>query len=110
MQVSWPTDNGVDGATGDTGEGQIDVFCQLTPGQSLVTQLQDLLGGGGTSGRTARTHGDTGALELLTDRAPMNAQLGTDLAQGPTLGVQVGCTLNVHRATVTAAPCILLGG
>ena len=26
----------------------------------------------------------------------MNAQLGTDLAQGPALGVQVGCTLNVH--------------
>ena len=32
----------------------------------------------------------------------MNAQLGTDLAQGPTLGVQVGCTLNVHGATVTS--------
>ena len=32
----------------------------------------------------------------------MNAQLGTDLAQGPALGVQVGCTLNVHRATVTS--------
>jgi hypothetical protein len=30
----------------------------------------------------------------------MNAQLGTDLAQGPTLGVKVGCTLNVHRDTV----------
>jgi hypothetical protein len=31
----------------------------------------------------------------------MNAQLGTDLAQGPALGVQGGCTLNIHRATVT---------
>jgi len=31
----------------------------------------------------------------------MNAQLGTDLAQRPTLGVQVGCTVNVHRDTVT---------
>jgi hypothetical protein len=31
-----------------------------------------------------------------------HAQLGTDLAQSPTLGVQVGCTLNVHRATVAA--------
>ena len=41
-------------------------------------------------------------LELLADRAPMNAQLGTDLAQGPALGVQVGCTLNVHGATVTS--------
>jgi hypothetical protein len=28
-------------------------------------------------------------------------QLGSDLAQGPTLGVQVGCTLNIHAATVT---------
>jgi hypothetical protein len=47
------------------------------------------------------THGDTGPLELLADRAPMNAQLGTDLAQGPALGVQVGCTLNIHGGTVT---------
>jgi hypothetical protein len=30
----------------------------------------------------------------------MNAQLTTNLAQGPTMGVQVGCTLNVHGATV----------
>jgi hypothetical protein len=41
-------------------------------------------------------------LELLADRAPMNAQLVTDLApRRPTPGVQVGCTLNVHSATVT---------
>ena len=32
----------------------------------------------------------------------MNAQLGTDLAQCPTLGIQVGCTLNVHGVTVTS--------
>jgi hypothetical protein len=32
----------------------------------------------------------------------MNAQLDTDLAQSPTVGVQVGCPLNVHSATVTA--------
>jgi hypothetical protein len=32
----------------------------------------------------------------------MNSQLGTDLAQGPALGVQIGSTLNVHRDTVTA--------
>jgi hypothetical protein len=32
----------------------------------------------------------------------MNTQLGTDLAQRPPLGVQVGRTLNVHRATVAA--------
>ena len=55
------------------------------------------------SRRTAATHGDAGTLELLADRAPMNAQLGTDLAQGPALGVQVGCTLNVHGATVRVA-------
>lgn len=44
-----------------------------------------------------------GSLELLADCAQMNAQLGTDLTQGPAVGVQVGCALNVHRATVTAA-------
>jgi hypothetical protein len=52
--------------------------------------------------RTARTHGDAGTSELLADRAQMNAQFGADLAQGPTLGVQVGRTVNVHRATVTS--------
>jgi hypothetical protein len=52
--------------------------------------------------RTAATHADPNALELLADCAPMNAQLGTDLAQAPTLGVQVGCTLNVHGATVAS--------
>jgi hypothetical protein len=31
----------------------------------------------------------------------MNAQLDTNLTEGPTLGVQVGCTLNVHGVTVT---------
>jgi hypothetical protein len=55
------------------------------------------------SPRTAATHGDAGTLKLLANRAPMNAQLGTDLAQGPALGVQVGCRLNIHRVTVTAA-------
>jgi len=79
-----------------------DLLGNLIPGQALVAQLQDLLCGGGMSGRTARTHRDTGALELFPDRAPMNAQLGTDLAQGPTLGIQVGRTVNVHRATITS--------
>ena len=55
------------------------------------------------SGRTAATHGDAGTLELLADRAPVNAQLGTDLAQGPALAVQVGCTLNVLRHRNDAA-------
>jgi hypothetical protein len=63
------------------------------------------------SGRTAATRGDAGTLELLADYAPMNAQLVTDLAQGPALGVQVGGTVNVHRATVTTAhaSCSRLG-
>ena len=54
------------------------------------------------SGRAAATHGDAGATKLLADRRRGNAQLGADLAQGPSLGVQVGCTLNVHGATVTS--------
>jgi hypothetical protein len=69
----------------------------------LVPQLQDLLCGDGVSGGTARTHGDAGTLELFADCAPMSAELGTDLAEGPTLCVQVGCTLNVHRETVTSS-------
>jgi hypothetical protein len=40
-------------------------------------------------------------VELFADRAPVNAQLGTDPAQGPALGVQISCTLYVHRVTVT---------
>jgi hypothetical protein len=56
--------------------------------------------------RTARTHGDAGTSELLADRAPMNAQLGTDLAQGPALCVQVRRTLNVHGATVTSGAAL----
>jgi hypothetical protein len=43
-----------------------------------------------------------GPLDLLADRAPMNAQLGTDLEQGPALTGQVGCTLNVRGVTVTS--------
>jgi hypothetical protein len=54
------------------------------------------------SGRAAATPGDAGLLELLADCAPMNAQLRTDPAQGPTLGIQVRRTLDVHCATVTS--------
>jgi hypothetical protein len=68
----------------------------------LVTKLHYQLRGSRMSGRTAATHGDASPLELLADSAPTHAQLGTDLAQGPTMGVQVGCALNVHRATVTS--------
>jgi hypothetical protein len=39
----------------------------------------------------------------------MDAQLRIDLAQRPSLGVKVGCTLNVHGATATnLSPCIWL--
>jgi hypothetical protein len=55
------------------------------------------------SGCTAPTHGDAGATKVLAHGGPGNAQLGTDLAQCPALGVQVGCTLNVHLVTVTAS-------
>jgi hypothetical protein len=84
-------------AAPDTGNGHIDLFGYLIPGQALVTQFQDLFCGGTMSGRTARMHADAGTLELLGDRAPMKAQLSSDLAQGPALGVQVGCTLNIHE-------------
>ena len=88
-----------------TGNSHIDLFCHLIPGQALITKLQDLLCGGGMSGGPPRRMVTPARLELLADRAPMNAQLGTDLAQGPALGVQVGCTLNVHRATVREILC-----
>jgi len=89
-------------AAPDTGNRHIDLFCYLIPGETLVAQLNDLFRGGGMGGRSPRTHGDAGTLELFADRAPMNAQVCTDLAKGPALGVQVGCALNVHhRATVT---------
>jgi hypothetical protein len=52
--------------------------------------------------RSAATHGDAGTPKLMAHRGPGNVQLGTDLAQGPTLGLQVGCMLNVHRDTVTS--------
>jgi hypothetical protein len=68
----------------------------------LVAQLQDLLCGAGMSGRAAATHGDASATKLLADRSRGNAQLGTDLAQGPAQGVQVGRTVNVHGDTVTS--------
>jgi hypothetical protein len=56
------------------------------------------------SGRSATSHRDAGLLQLLTNRAPMNAQFGTDLAKAPALGVQVGCTFYIHRDTVTPRP------
>jgi hypothetical protein len=61
-----------------------------------------LLCRGGMRRRSAATHDDAGLAKLLAHGGPGNAQLGTDLAQAPTLGVQVGCTFNVHRATLTS--------
>ena len=53
-------------------------------------------------GRSAATHEDAGLAKLLAHRGPGNAQLGTNLAQGPALGVQVGCAIDVHCDTVAS--------
>jgi hypothetical protein len=79
------------------------LFCDFCPAQVLVTKLQNLLCGGEASRRAAATHGDTSPTKLLAHRGPGNAQLGTDLPQGPALGLQVGCTLGIHGATVMTA-------
>jgi hypothetical protein len=65
------------------------------PGQALVAKLQNLFHRRMMRTRAA-THGDPGLAKLMGHRGPGNTQLGTDLALGPTPGVQVGCTLNVH--------------
>ena len=54
------------------------------------------------SRRAATTHGDAGTPKSMAHGGQRNAQLSTNLAQRPTLGVHVGCTLDVHRATVTS--------
>jgi hypothetical protein len=95
----WP---GIPGAAPGTGNCHIDLFGHLLPGQALVTKLQDLLCGGGMSGRTGATHSDAGTAKLMAHGSPGNTQLGTDLAQAPTLGVQVSRTLDVHCDTVTS--------
>jgi hypothetical protein len=87
-------------AAPSTRNRHVDLPGHLVPGQAVVPELKDLLRRRGMCGRTARTHGDASPLELLADRAPMNAHLGTDLAQGATLGVQVGRA----RLTSTAPP------
>lgn len=58
------------------------------------------------SGGTATTHRDAGPLRLLADRGGCEAQLRTDLPQGPTLAVQVGCTLTSTGATVASLSLI----
>ena len=52
--------------------------------------------------RTAATHDDAGTLECWLTVVAVTPALGTDLAQGPALGVQVGCTFNVHCTRVTS--------
>jgi hypothetical protein len=47
-------------------------------------------------------HGDASLAKLLAYGGRREAQLGTDLAQGPALGLRVGYTLNVHWVTVTS--------
>ena len=54
------------------------------------------------TGGDARSYGDAGTVKLIAHGGPGNAQLSTDLAQTPTLGVQVGCTRNIHRDTVAS--------
>jgi hypothetical protein len=70
-----------------TGNRHTDLFCHLIPGQAVITQLQDLLCGSGMSRSTAATHNDAGAAKLLAHCGRRDAQLGTDLAQAPALGV-----------------------
>jgi hypothetical protein len=45
----------------------------LSPGQALVTQLQNLLCGGRMSGRTFATHGDAGPAKPFAHGGPGNA-------------------------------------
>jgi hypothetical protein len=59
----WPP--GFPVATPGTGNRHIDLFSFSFPGQPSVTQLHDLIGGGGVSGRAAATHRDTGLAKLM---------------------------------------------
>ena len=47
----------------------------------------------------AATHGDAGPAKLMADGGPGNAQLGTDLAQGPPWAYK-----SAARLTSTAPP------
>jgi hypothetical protein len=99
---TWRPRPGSTVAAPGTRNRHTDLLCHRRPGQALVAQLQDLLCGSRMSGRAAATYGDAGTAKLMAHCRRRNAQLGTDLPQGPALGVQVSCTLNVHRATVTS--------
>ena len=92
----WP---GLLVATPCPGNSHVDPFRHLSLGQTLVTQVEDLLGGGWVRRCADGTHGDTGATEMIMNNIRSNVQLCADLAQGPALGIQLCCTLNVHRTT-----------
>jgi hypothetical protein len=92
-RLGWP---GPTIAAPGTRNRHVDLSCYLVPSQALVTQFQDLLCRRGMRTSTA-THGDAGPTKLIAHGGPGNPQLGTDLAQSTTLGVQVGCTLYVHE-------------
>jgi hypothetical protein len=97
-RLGWP---GPPVAAPRTRDSHIDLFCHLIPGQALITELQDLVWRRGGLEDTT-THGDPGAAQLIAKGGLREAQLGTNLAQGPALGVQVGCTVNVYDVTVTS--------
>ena len=52
------------------------------------------------------THGDSGATEMIMNNVRPNVQLCADLAQGPSLGIRLCCTLNVHRTTYKVSPAL----
>jgi hypothetical protein len=58
-QSGWLWRPGPPVAAPGTGNGHINLFGHLIPGQALVAKFQDLLCGGGMS-RSAATHGDAG--------------------------------------------------
>jgi len=60
----WP---GVPVATPCPGNSHVDPFRHLSLGQTLVTQVEDLLGGGWVRRCADGTHGDTGATEMIVD-------------------------------------------
>ena len=66
------------------GNRHTDLLCYLWPGQALITELKDLSVWTQDVRRTATTHSDAGAAKLMAHGGPGNAQLGTDLPQGPT--------------------------
>jgi hypothetical protein len=73
--AAWP-----DGTGSKHQKRSYHLLGHLSPGQALGTKLKDLLSGDGMRRRSATSQSDAGAVELLAERAPMNAQLDADLA------------------------------